>query len=193
MVLRQTANDSGCNHQGMSLLGSLLIATPVMGDPNFVETVVLVCAHDEAGAVGVVLDRPTEIGVEDHLPDWSPRAAEPAVVFLGGPVQVEVAVVLAEGDATVTGWTPVVGTAGLIDLEECDPGSVGRVRIFAGYSGWAAGQLESEIESLDWIVVPAHPDDTFTADPGQIRARALHRKGGLYPAYLQYPEDPGLN
>ncbi|MEX1208674.1 MAG: YqgE/AlgH family protein [Acidimicrobiia bacterium] len=177
----------------MSLVGNLLIATPVMGDPNFVDTVVLVCAHDEAGAVGVVLDRPTGIAVEDHLPDWSANAADPAMVFLGGPVQVEVAIVVAEGDATVSGWTPVVGTAGLIDLEGSDPDSIGRVRVFAGYSGWGAGQLESEIASLDWIVVPAHPDDAFAADPSGIRARALHRKGGLYPAYLQYPDDPALN
>jgi putative transcriptional regulator len=177
----------------MSLVGNLLIATPVMGDPNFVDTVVLVCAHDDAGAVGVVLDRPTEIAVEDHLPDWSANAADPAMVFLGGPVQVDVAVILAEGDATVSGWTPVVGNAGLIDLEGSDAESVGRIRVFAGYSGWAAGQLEGEVASLDWIVVPGHPDDAFTADPSQIRARALHRKGGLYPAYLQYPENPGLN
>jgi putative transcriptional regulator len=177
----------------MSLVGTLLIATPVMGDPNFVESVVLVCAHDEQGAVGVVLDRPTEIAVDEHLPAWAANAAEPAMVFLGGPVQVDVAVVLAEAVATVDGWTPVVGAAGLIDLDDADPTTIGRVRVFAGYSGWAAGQLEGEIASLDWIVVPAHPDDAFASDPSQIRARALHRKGGLFPAYLQYPEDPALN
>lgn len=177
----------------MPLIGNLLIATPVMGDPSFVTSVVLVCAHDEQGAVGIVLDRPTDIPVAEHLPQWAPRAADPGVVFLGGPVQMDVAIVVADADASVAGWTPVVGTAGLIDLDEADPAVTGRTRVFAGYAGWSPGQLESEIASLDWIVVPAHPDDPFAPDPDQIRARALHRKGGLYPAYLQYPEDPDLN
>lgn len=178
----------------MSLVGKLLIATPVMGDPNFAESVLLVCAHDDEGAVGVVLDRPTDIPVAEHLTEWDDHAAEPRVVFLGGPVQVEVAIVLAEGDAATAGWTPVIGTAGLIDLEGvAAPQGMGTIRVFAGYAGWAPGQLEAEIDQLDWIVVPGHPDDPFAPDPDQIRARALRRKGGLYPAYLQYPANPDLN
>ena len=176
-----------------SLVGMLLVATPVMEDPNFAHSVVLVCAHDEDGAVGLVLDRPTEIPVGEHLPQWAPHAATPPVVFLGGPVQLDVAIGLADADASVEGWTHVVGTAGLIDLEDSDPVTTGRVRVFAGYTGWSSGQLEGEVAGLDWIVVPAHPDDLFDPDPDGIRRRALLRKGGMFPAYVHYPEDPGLN
>jgi len=171
----------------------LLVATPVMEDPNFAEAVVLVCAHDEEGTVGLVLDRPTAIPVDDHLPRWAERAAAPSVVFLGGPVQMDVAIGIADGNATVPGWTEVIGTSGLIDLETGDRDAPGRVRIFAGYAGWAAGQLEHELSALDWIVVSGHPDDPFDPDPEGLRRRALHRKGGLFPAYLQYPDDPALN
>jgi putative transcriptional regulator len=171
----------------------LLIATPVMGDPNFVGSVVLVCAHDDDGAVGVVLDNPTELRVDDHLLEWAGNVPEPGLVFLGGPVQIEMAIGLGEGDASIAGWTPVVGGTGLVDFEDADPGAIGRVRVFAGYAGWSAGQLEAEVAALDWIVVAAHPDDPFDPDPDGLRRRALVRKGGLFPAYDTYPADPGLN
>lgn len=164
-----------------------------MGDPNFADSVLLVCAHDDDGAVGVVLDRPTELRVVDHLPEWAPRAAEPAVVFLGGPVQAEMGLGLGEGDATAAGWTAVTGSTGLVDFEKAEPDAIGRLRVFAGYAGWSAGQLEAEIAALDWIVVAAHPDDPLTARPDELRRRALARKGGLFPAYEHYPADPGLN
>ncbi|HSM02805.1 MAG TPA: YqgE/AlgH family protein [Acidimicrobiia bacterium] len=177
----------------MSLTGRLLVASPVMGDPNFAGSVVLVCAHDDDGAVGLVLDRPTDLPVRDHLPDWASNVAEPTVVFLGGPVNPEMAVGLGEGDAAGSGWSPVVGSTGLIDFEGADPSRIGRLRVFAGYAGWSAGQLETEVTDLDWIVVPAHPDDAFDPDPEGIRERALRRKGGLFPAYEYYPADPALN
>lgn len=164
-----------------------------MGDPNFAVSVVLVCAHDEDGAVGLVLDQPTELLVGDHLPDWADNAVAPPVVFLGGPVNLEMAVGLGEGDGAIPGWSPVVGSTGLVDFEDSDPMRIGRIRVFAGYAGWSAGQLEAEVRALDWIVVPAHPDDPFDADPGAIRHKALRRKGGLFPAYEHYPADPALN
>lgn len=177
----------------MSLVGSLLVASPVMGDPNFTGSVVLVCAHDDDGAVGLVLDRPTGLPIAEHIPAWAASAANPAVVFLGGPVQMEMAVGLGEADATTAGWSPVVGTTGLIDFEDADPSQVGRIRVFAGYAGWSAGQLDEEVASLDWIVVGAHPDDAFAPDPAGIRHRALVRRGGLFPAYDHFPDDPRLN
>jgi len=177
----------------VSLVGTLLVASPVMGDPNFSGSVVLVCAHDEDGAVGLILDRPTGLPVHEHLAAWAANAADPAVVFIGGPVQMEMAVGLGEGDAATAGWSPVVGTTGLIDFEAADPAQVGRIRVFAGYSGWSAGQLDDEVAGLDWIVVRAHPDDAFGPDPDAIRHRALVRKGGLFPAYDHFPDDPGLN
>jgi len=175
------------------LVGRLLIASPIMGDPNFAGGVLLVCAHDDEGAVGLVLDRPTVLRVDDHLPDWAGNAVEPPVVFLGGPVQMEMAVGLGEGDATMPGWSPVVGATGLIDFETADPSGIGRIRVYAGYAGWSAGQLDAEVAALDWIVAAAHPDDPFNADPDGLRHTALIRKGGLFPAYEHFPADPALN
>ncbi|MDX1384193.1 MAG: YqgE/AlgH family protein, partial [Thermoanaerobaculia bacterium] len=169
-----------------SLKGTLLIASPVMMDPNFAGSVVLVCVHDDEGSVGLVLDRPTELSVADHLPAWARHATPPRVVFLGGPVNVEMAIGVGEAHSELTGWSPVVGTTGLIDLEAAEPADVGRLRVFAGYAGWSAGQLDAEVAALDWVVVPAHPDDPFAEDPAVIRQRALARKGGLYPAYDHY-------
>src|SRR5207237_4419773 len=70
-----------------SLTGRLLVATPSLKDPNFERTVVLLVAHEEGGALGVVLNRATEVPVADVLEGWAPLAGEPAVVFEGGPVQ----------------------------------------------------------------------------------------------------------
>jgi putative transcriptional regulator len=177
----------------MSLVGRLLIAAPNMFDENFVRAVVLICAHDENGALGVVLNRPTEIPVVDHLPEWVEAAASPPVVFLGGPVQVEVAVGLATSQSVIEEWTPVVGDTGLIDLSTCSPGSVIRARVYAGYTGWGAGQLESEVDRADWLVVAAHADDPFDDDPPSLRRRVLARQSDSIRLYANYPEDPRLN
>lgn len=178
----------------MSFVGKLLVASPMMGDPNFVGGVVLVCAHDPEGALGVLLNRPTELAVADHLPEWGDRVVPPSVVFLGGPVQVEVAVGIATAGAALADWTAVVGDTGMIDLSSVASGTtVGRARVFAGYAGWGAGQLEAEVGAGDWLVVPAHPDDPFDADPAGLRRRVLARQADSKRFYADYPADPRLN
>ncbi|HSM43715.1 MAG TPA: YqgE/AlgH family protein, partial [Acidimicrobiia bacterium] len=69
-----------------SLAGNLLVATPILIDPNFYRTVILLLQHDEDGCVGVVLNRPTEEPVAEHLPEWAEHVPEPYTVFYGGPV-----------------------------------------------------------------------------------------------------------
>ena len=177
----------------MSLVGQLLIASPMLADANFADGVVLICVHDPEGAVGVVLNRPTELAVAEHLPDWGDAAVPPAVVFLGGPVQIEVAIGIATLASGVTEWTAVVGDTGVIDLGSVSSGLVGRARIFAGYAGWGEGQLDAEVTRGDWIVVPADPDDPFDADPTGLRRRVLSRQTDATRFYADYPDDPGLN
>ena len=77
-----------------SLVGRLLVATPLLEEPTFARTVVLVCAHDEQGAFGLVLNRPLGEPVTLHLPEWSAYAAEPPVFFAGGPVQPNIVMLL---------------------------------------------------------------------------------------------------
>jgi putative transcriptional regulator len=182
-----------------SLVGQLLVATPVLRDPNFERTVVLVVAHEHGGALGVVLNRATEVPVRDVLGGWGGVATEPSVVFEGGPVQPEAAICLARlraGTADMDGFSRVHGSLGTIDLT-IDPDTMAQqllaVRVFAGYAGWAPGQLEDEIETGSWLTFAALPADAFTERPDDLWATVLRRQGGMHAAIAFYPADPTLN
>ena len=124
-----------------TLTGRLLVATPALGESTFERSVVLVLDHDEDGALGVVINRPTPVDVSEVLPVWQPLASEPGVLFQGGPVALDSALGLAlvpgAGDDEPLGWRRVVGRIGLVDLDvppEVLAAEVTRLRIFAGYS-----------------------------------------------------------
>lgn len=180
-----------------NLTGMLLVAVPHMLDPNFFRTVVLVCEHNEDGALGLIVNRPTQAGVSDYLPGWVHLAAEPAVVFEGGPVDREVAVglALASEEQPTVAYAAIIDRIGLLDLGS-DPAAavnVERLRVFSGYAGWGAGQLEEEIEAGGWFVLPARPGDAFTATAEELWRTALTRQGGRLAVYANYPPDPTLN
>ncbi|MGH8916039.1 MAG: YqgE/AlgH family protein [Acidimicrobiia bacterium] len=169
--------------------GSLLVATPRLHDPNFWRSVVLLLQHDEEGTIGVVLNRPTVEMVSTHVPAWGPVAAKPGVVHLGGPVEPEVAIGLATGQ----GGEPT-GVPGLcmVDLEASPTPDLTAVRIYSGYAGWGAGQLEAEIAEGSWYVVPAAPDDPFDRPEGQW-SRVLGRQRGYLSLVSSFPDDVSLN
>src|SRR5215203_2158413 len=150
--------------------GHLLVATPMLLDPNFAETVVLLLDADENGALGVVLNRPSTVPVADVLETWADVVAEPEVLFQGGPVSTEGALAvgrLRSLDDAPVGFREVADDLGVIDLDtpvELVDGSLEGMRIYAGYAGWGAGQLESEIEEGSWYVVPSLPPDCFRDD-----------------------------
>src|SRR5215470_7746075 len=146
-----------------SLTGRLLVATPALRDPNFERTVVLLVAHENGGALGVVLNRATEVPVREVLGGWGGVATEPSVVFEGGPVQPEAAICLARVSNVTTelhGFSRVQGSLGTIDLTR-DPDIMRDelldVRVFAGYAGWAPGQLEDEIATGSWLTFASLP------------------------------------
>ncbi len=183
----------------MTHVGRLLVATPMLNDPNFVRTVILLVAHDHDGALGVVLNRASEIPMWGVLPEWTPLASEPQSVFTGGPVSPEAAICLARVrlSAQPDGWSPIDGSqVGTVDLsgspDELGP-HVQRLRVFAGYAGWSAGQLENEISEGAWFVVEALPDDPFVERPAALWPMVLRRQGGLMAAVATYPPDPSLN
>lgn len=181
-----------------SLKGRLLVATPILLDPNFERTVVLLLEHrSEDGALGIVLNRPSETSVGEPLPAWEALAAPPAVLFVGGPVSPGSAIALGRGAADAAeGWEPVLGPVGTVDLDR-DPALVrttlDEVRVFAGYAGWAPGQLEGEIAGGSWFVVDAEPDDAFSADPGDLWPSVLRRQGGRLAMFAHCPPDPSVN
>jgi len=169
-----------------SLKGKLLVATPALIDPNFFWTVVLVLEHAEEGAVGVVLNRPSDYELVAALPGWERRAAAPSVVFVGGPVS----------EGTVICLGEVVGGDGIevIDAsEDADDSDAGQVRFFAGYAGWGMEQLEDEIVEGAWLVLDAEADDAFDREPERLWARVLGRQGGDLALLARYPLDPTAN
>lgn len=178
--------------------GRLLVAVPGTYDPNFDRTVVLLLEHTDDGALGVVLNRPSETGVEAALPGWEPVAAAPPVVFVGGPVAPTGALAL----GTVTGddaegWTPVLGPVGLLDLGHSPASAAGaevaQARLFAGHAGWTAGQLEGELAAGGWFVVDAEPDDALVSDPEQLWPSVLARQPGRLAWFANCPADPRAN
>ncbi len=182
-----------------SLTGRLLVATPALHDPNFERTVVLVVAHERGGALGVVLNRATEVPVAEVLAGWGGLAGEPPVVFEGGPVTPEAAICLARtrpGFSDLVGFNRVSGAVGTVDLstdpEVLRPGLVA-VRVFAGYAGWSPGQLENEITSGSWFVFDSLPADAFATRPDDLWPMVLRRQGGLLAAVASFPSDPALN
>jgi putative transcriptional regulator len=178
-----------------SLRGKLLVASPSLVDPNFARTVVLITEHNDEGAMGIVLNRPAEARIEDVLPDLEEIAAD-GTLFVGGPVQPEAIVLLAEfSDPDAAAWI-VAADVGLAaadrDLEELSA-AVRRGRLYAGYSGWGPAQLEAELELDSWIVEPPMPAELFPDDPETLWSDVLARKGGQYALLARMPDDPSMN
>jgi putative transcriptional regulator len=182
-----------------SLTGKLLVASPALQDPNFKRTVVYLCAHGEDGAFGLIVNRPINgAPIGDHLPQWMEHVSLPAVLFQGGPVEASAAFGLArlQRRPPTEGWLPVQEGVGLLDIG-LDAGAIAGdldgLRVFSGYSGWAAGQLEGEIAQEAWFVVDARPDDLFTPEPEALWREVLRRQPGKLAMFAYFPEDPTLN
>ena len=178
-----------------SLRGKLLIASPSLVDPNFARSVVLITEHNEEGAMGVVLNRPSETAVDEIAPELTGLVSDEPV-FVGGPVQPQGLVVLAEfSDPEAAAWI-VVAEVGFV-AAETDPEQLHRVirrgRVYAGYSGWGSGQLEAELAEEAWIVEPPIPTELFAEDPLALWQDVLARKGGQFALIARMPADPSLN
>ena len=172
-----------------SVEGKLLIATPLLLDPNFYRTVILMLQDDEDGTVGVVLNRPTLESVESHLPEWAERTKPPHKIHYGGPVEPEVAIGLSTADGLPAG----VPGLSLVDLSSSPETETGpSVRIYSGYSGWGKGQLDEELATGSWYVAQASPDDPFDDPEGQWR-RVLRRQPNYLSLVSTFPDDVRLN
>jgi putative transcriptional regulator len=178
-----------------SLRGHLLIAGAGLWDPNFRRSVILVGHHDEEGAVGVVLNRVTEVAVNVAVPPLAELVEPGERLFIGGPVQPQSAVVVADFERPESAEVLALDTIGFLP-EEVGPDQVGgirRARVFAGYAGWGPGQLEAELEEDSWIVEPARPEDVFTPEPEHLWSGVLKRKGPAFDLLRLMPEDPSTN
>jgi putative transcriptional regulator len=178
-----------------TLTGKLLLSNASLFDPNFRKTIVLIGHHDEDGAVGVVLNRQLEVTVDEAVPPLSEIVPPGEPLFLGGPVQQQAAVVVAEFDDPSRAGVIAFDHVGFLP-EEADQEhleGVSRARVFAGYAGWGPGQLEAELEEDAWIVTAAHADDVFSAEPEHLWDSVVQRLGARYEVMRLLPEDPSLN
>ena len=179
-----------------SIRGQLLVAGPALLDPNFWRTVVLIVEHNEEGALGLVLNRPSETSIADAVPQLQELVDPDEHLFIGGPVQPSSVIVLAEfedaGDAALIAFDDV-GVLGTGSSPEDLTVGVRSGRAFLGHSGWGPGQLDGELERGDWILEPATLQDAFSADPGSLWSEVLTRKGGSYALVARMPADPSMN
>ncbi len=178
--------------------GQLLVATPALVDPNFARAVIFLLDHDEDGALGVIINRPSELPVLAVLPGWADAVSEPSLLFSGGPVAQDsaLAIGLATGAGPPTGFKQLIGDYGLVDLDaapiDLTPGLAG-VRIFSGYAGWSPGQLEVEIAEGSWYVVGARAGDLTHPEPNRLWRTVLRRQPGDLAYLSTLPSDPSMN
>jgi putative transcriptional regulator len=178
-----------------TLEGQLLIASPALLDPNFRRAVVLITEHTDEGAAGLVLNRPSPSSVSELVPELEPLVEDEEQVWLGGPVQPNAVLVLGEFVDPDDAAVPLFGSLGFPALDEPEdvvPATTRR-RVFAGYAGWGAGQLENELGREDWIIEEAQNDDAFTENPENLWSDVLRRKGGIYELVARIPDDPSVN
>lgn len=178
-----------------ALGGKLLVSNASLFDPNFRRTVVLIGHHDDDGAVGVILNRPMGVSVGEVVPGLADLVVPGDPLFEGGPVQPDAAVVVAEFDDPSKAGVLALGSIGFLP-DEADPDDVSgirRARVFAGYAGWGAGQLEEELSEQAWLVVTAEPRDVFHDDPDRLWEDVLSRLGPGFALMRTMPADPSLN
>jgi putative transcriptional regulator len=176
--------------------GQLLLASPALFDPNFRRTVVLLTEHTEEGAAGLVLNRRSDTAVVEAVPDLAPLVADEELVYVGGPVQQEAVLCLAEFDDPDDAAIIVLDHVGFVPGDgdfDLLAGATRNARVFAGYAGWGPGQLEAELDESSWIV-DAIPGTGLFPEPGDdLWSEVLRDKGGVYRVVALMPEDPSVN
>ena len=179
--------------------GTLLVASVALSDGVFDGTVVLLLDADENGTVGVVLNRLSQIDLSRALPQWEHLVSIPAALFDGGPVSQQGAVCVArplDPDDDPPGWRSLYRRVGLLNLDtpvEIAEGAYRDLRIFAGYAGWDAGQLEAELAAGMWYPVPSLEGDAFDPDPTTLWRRVLRRQGGNLAFFSTWTPDVDAN
>lgn len=179
--------------------GKLLIAIPSLPDTNFYRTVVFLIEHSDDGAIGVVLNRPAKVRVDQLWDKLAPtlEVDRRDAVFLGGPVQ---GPVLALHDNYALSERPVIDgvymTMSGDKLNQLVMEPTGKLKAFTGYSGWAPGQLESEIERGGWLLANAQPGHIFD-DCDELWKEVCSQLGDeiMLPLAVKnrFPGDPNLN
>jgi len=176
--------------------GQLLVAMPGLSDPNFFQTVVLLCSYGTEGALGVILNRPTEIAVSALIHDFH-RLVGMDRIYEGGPVAKNGVLVLCRGEEAVAEGSSIVGNIFLAkdieSLKRTDTVTPADIRCYMGYAGWVAGQLEAEVQAGAWKTVSADPMLVFDIDPFLLWPQMMRRLGPACAFYATMPPNPSMN
>ena len=180
-----------------SLRGKLILAGPMLKDPNFDRSVVLITEHTEDGAMGLVLNRPSDATIGDAVPDLTWVADADDTVYVGGPVAPNGVIVLAEWVDPSQAVVLVDDALGFVPGDADDPEALAtairRARVYAGHAGWGPGQLEEELAEEAWIVEAPQPDELFSDDAEGLWPAVLRRMGREFALLSTMPPDPSLN
>jgi len=176
--------------------GLLLIAPPMMRDPNFWRAVVLLCEHSPDGSFGLVLNRPLTLELSEVLTDLEGEN----MVSLGGPVQQNTLHFLHRHGDLIADAVPIVDGVhwggdfeAIKALVQTEPVTPRDLRFFLGYAGWSPGQLEDEIETGGWFLARADDVLVFPNQPQKLWSDVLRRMGGEYALLANFPDDPRMN
>ncbi len=190
------------------LTGRFLISETELSDPNFRETVVMLIEHNREGALGFVVNRKSNVSLGDLMEEFEEKSVRELPVYVGGPVEQRFMFVLHSGlpedrrsDHAIS---PIPGVVFEPDFRivarflsdewpKIDPQQRPSIHLYAGYSGWSAGQLESEIERKSWVILPATPELIFSANPGEAWREGLRKKGGIYWIAAETGYKPSFN
>ena len=179
------------------LKGHLLLDSGMLQGSFFQRTVVLICQHDADGAFGLVLNRATGNNVGDAVVADLPDSVKACPLFLGGPVQPSALSYLHTDsfipDANVLPNLSLGHSLDTLIELSSDFSANRRFKLFAGYAGWSAGQLEGELERKAWLTHPASLELVFETEHDQLWQKVLNQKGWKYRILSQMPEDPSLN
>jgi putative transcriptional regulator len=181
--------------------GSFLAASPDLADPNFTHTVVLICRHDDEGAYGLVVNRPSEVRACDVIAAHSGLARSEARMYVGGPVSLESLQVLHRAPEHVPGGeelAPGLWIGGDLDqlaryLEAHPREADENVRLMMGYSGWGPGQLEFELAAFSWLPAPLHLGSVFASEHSNVWREVVRALGPRFRALADEPPDPNVN
>jgi putative transcriptional regulator len=180
-----------------SLKGQLLLDGGQLRGSIFHRSVVLVCHHDADGAFGLVLTQPTAKKVGEVILEDLPPAVKEELLYVGGPVQAD-ALTFLHSDAYLPDANVMANLRMGHSLEELQALGEGysvsrRLRCYAGYAGWSAGQLDEEMKRKAWLLHPATLELVFTSTPGDLWKSILRSKGWKHRLLAESPEDPASN
>lgn len=177
--------------------GSLLVSEPFLIDSFFKRSVVLLSEHDEKGTLGFILNKPTDVTLNEAVEDFPPFDAP---LYFGGPVEtdtlfyIHTAGHLLEGSKEIMKGIFWGGDFNqvrlLIGAGRIRPH---QIRFYAGYSGWEPAQLDHELKEKSWLVFNGNKTFTFADDPRSLWSEVLRSMGNEYAILANFPEDPNLN